>query len=481
MKQSILLYCLFFSLWVSGVHSQSPKVFTLQECIDKAIANNIQSKQDRIKVQESQSKLSATQYSRLPTVNGSLSQNFATGRIIDPFTNIITNQNTNYQNWGISSSVLLYNGGQFQSNLKSNQLEIKLSQQGLSLTEENLKLRVIELFFKVLNAKEQLESVVKQFENSKVQYRRFEVLSKEGVASKSAMLDLQAQMAGEELGIANAESALDYAKTELLQVLNDGSTKIEIDSKPFSQLKIEEYKYPLSSIIQQATNGQPGANMARTNIEISKMNAELAQLSNRPSLFANLNIGTNFSSAAPPQQFISDGKPSTVVEVKSSDYVLVNGQKQNVVRLNEVPSGRIRQLGYFGQLGYNLSGIIGVSLRVPIFNAFETKIRTQQANLNRLRAENELLLTQQQIKNTIELAFKNMQAAYKQYQLTARQLSVLEAAFDLTKKRFEEGNMNSLEYTISKNNIDKVRIDLIQAKYNYIFRTKILDFYADRI
>lgn len=481
MKQSILLYSLICSLWFYDLSAQSNKTFSLQDCIEKAIANNLQTKQDRVRIQESQTKLSSTKYSRLPTADGSLAQNFATGRIIDPFTNIITNQNTNYQNWGISSSALLYNGGQYQNNLKSNELEIRLNQQGLNLTEENIKLKVIELFFKVVNAKEQLESVVKQFENSKLQYRRFEVLSKEGVASKSALLDLQAQLAGEELGIANAESALDYAKTELIQIINDGSQKIEIDAKPFASLKIEEYKYPLGSIIQQAIGNQPNINMARTQIEISKMGIQLAQLSNRPSIYANLNIGTNYSSAAPPQQFISDGKPSSVVEVKSNDYVVVNGQRQNVVRLNEVPSGRVRQLGYFGQLGYNLSGILGVSLRVPIFNAFETKIRVEQATLNKIKAENELSLSQQQIKNTIELAHKNMQAAYRQYQLTAKQLSVLEAAFELTKTRFEEGNMNSLEYTISKNNIDKVRIDLIQAKYTYIFRTKILDFYADRI
>lgn len=461
--------------------SQSLKALTLQECMSKAITNNLQIKQDKYQIQENANRLSGAKYSQYPSVNGSLSQNYGSGRVIDPFTNSIINQNTNYQNWGLNSSVVVFGGGALKSTIRLNELEKKTAEQSLLATQESIKIKVIEAFFQVLNAQEQLEIAKKQFDNTKFQLKRIETLLKEGMASKAVLLDLQAQIAGEELGIATAESTLDYSKTVLLQAMNENKTTIDLDAKGLVPSKIEAYGIPLNSIVQRANGSQSIIDVAKTKIEISKVGIDLAAANNKPTVTGNFNVGTNYSSAAPDQQFIADGKPSKFIESQSNDYVLSNGQRQNVVRLVEIPSGTFQKLGYANQLGYNFSTILGLSVRVPIFNAFDSKIRLQQANLAKLRAENELNITQTQLKNTIELAYKNMQTAYRKFGLTTKQLLALEAAFDLTKKKFEEGNLSSLEYTLAKNNVDGVRISLIQAKYEYIYRTKILDFYADRL
>ncbi|MDZ7900476.1 MAG: TolC family protein [Arcicella sp.] len=458
------------------------KPLTLQECINKALANNLQTKQVQYQIQEGESRVASSRFNQYPNVNGSLSQNFASGRIIDPFTNVIVNQNTNYQNLGVNSSIVVFEGGTLRNNIRLNELEVKSSQQELNATKESIKLKVIEAFFQVLNAQEQLTITKKFFESSTIQLNRIETLLREGMASKAVLLDIQAQIAGEELGIANAESTLDYSKTVLLQAMNENKlTTIDINTKDMVQAKTEPYNFPINAIMQSAVGTQSIVDVAKTKVEISTLGIDLAAASNKPRVTANLNIGTNYSSAAPDQQFIADGKPSKFIESKSSDYVLANGQKQNIFRQIEIPSGDFQKLDYVNQLGFNFSTIAGFNVSVPIFNAYDAKIKMQQANLAKLKADNELNITQIQVKNTVALAYRNMQAAYLKLGLINKQLAALELAFDLTKKRFEEGNLSSLEYTLAKNNIDKVRVSIVQAKYEYIFRTKVLDFYADRI
>jgi len=473
---------LYILLWhtVPGF-SQTMKPLTLQECINKALANNLQIKQIQYQIQENENRIASSKFSQYPNVNGSLSQNFASGRVIDPFTNIIINQNTNYQNLGINSSVVIFEGGILRNNIRLNELEVKSSQQELNTIKESIKLKVIEAFFQVLNAQEQLAITKKIFESSTFQLNRIETLQKEGIASKAVLFDIEAQIAGEELSVANAESAFEYSKIILLQAMNENKTTIEIDVKDIVPPTTEPYNFPANAVMQSAIGTQSIVDVAKTKVKMAENGIDLAQASNKPRVTANFNLGTNYSSAAPAQQFVADGKPSRFIESKSNDYVLSNGTKQNIIKQIEIPSGDFQNLGYTNQLGYNFSTIVGFSVNVPIFNAFDSKIKIQQANLSKLKAENELNITQIQVKNTVALAYRNMQTAYLKLGLINKQLVALEVAFDLTKKKFEEGNLSSLEYTLAKNNIDKVRVSVVQAKYEYIFRTKVLDFYADRI
>ncbi|MEY4539448.1 MAG: hypothetical protein RLZZ306_1205 [Bacteroidota bacterium] len=479
MKKIITFTLIIFNTLT--IFSQSSKPLTLQECINKAIVNNLQTKQIQYQVQESENRTASLRFSQYPNVNGSLSQNFASGRIIDPFTNVVVNQNTNYQNLEISSSVVVFEGGTIRNNIRLNELQVKSTQQELNANKESIKLKVIEDFFQVLNTQEQLSITNKLFEKSKFQLNRIQTLVNEGMAARAVLLDIQALIAGEELGVATAESNLEYSKIVLLQTMNENKATIELEPKGVIQANAEPYQYVVSAVVLSAMKTQSVVDMAKTKVEISDIKIDLAQASNKPSVSANFSLRTNYSSAAPSQLFVSDGKPSKFVESKSSDFVLTNGQRQNIIRQIEVPSGSFEKLSYTNQLGYNFSSIVGVNVRVPIFNAYDLKIKIQQANLTKLKAQNELNITQTQIKNTVELAYRNMETAYLKLGLINKQLTALETAFELTKKKFEEGNLSSLEYTLAKNNVDKVRMGMVQAKYEYIFRTKVLDFYADRI
>ena len=140
-------------------------------------------------------------------------------------------------------------------------------------------------------------------------------------------------------------------------------------------------------------------------------------------------------------------------------------------------SGSYSNFGYFNQLSFNFNKLLGFNVRIPIFNAYSAKYKIENAKIAKLSAEYQFKNTEIQVRNAIELAYKNMTAAYKRFMFIGKQLTAVENAFELTKTRFEEGIINSLEYTLAKSNLDKIRLNQVQAKYDYIFRTKVLDFY----
>lgn len=459
--------------------AQSPQSLTLEACIKRAISNNLQVKHGKLQTEINQNNWEVSKLNLYPNLNGSFSQYFSSGRNIDPFTNQYTEQQVNYQNIGLSSNMLIFGGNQLRNAIKMSELNVSLAEKDQKQIEESITLNVIAAYFQVLNNEDLLEIARKQLEATKFQQKRAENLMREGISSKATLLDLAAQMAGDELLVENAENTLQISRLYLLQLLNENSLKdFSLDRKKNIPSVVIEYKEPLTRILETSLATQSIVSAAKLRTEMSKKNIEIASASKLPTVSLGLGFGTNYSSAAPAQQFISDGKPSKFVENKLKDYVLINGQKQFVVGVSEVPSGNYTDFGYLNQLSFNFNKILGLSIKVPIFNAYSAKYKIENAKIAKLQSDLMLKNTQIQLQNTVELAYKTMTAAYKRFQLLDKQLVAIERAFEMTKVRFEEGTINSLEYTIAKSNVDKIRLSQVQAKYDYFYRTKVLDFYS---
>lgn len=478
-KKLRLTAYIFGILMVGQVSAQNPQSLTLEACIKRAITNNLQVKQGKLQVEINQNNLQVSKLNLYPNLNGSFSQNFSSGRNIDPFTNQYTEQQVNYQNIGLSSNMLIFGGNQLRNVIKMNELSVSLAEKDQKQIEESITLNVIAAYFQVLNNEDLLEIARKQLEATKFQQKRAENLMREGVSSRATLLDLAAQIAGDELLVENAENTLQISKLYLIQLMNENTLKeFSLDRKKNIPSSVIEFKEPLPRILETSLATQSIVSAAKIRAEMSKKNIELASASKLPTVSLGLGFGTNYSSAAPAQQFISDGKPSKFVENKLKDYVLINGQKQFLVGVSEVPSGNYTDFGYLNQLSFNFNKILGLSIRVPIFNAFSAKYRIENAKIAKLQSDLMLKNTQIQLQNTVELAYKTMTAAYKRFQLLDKQLTAVEKAFEMTKVRFEEGTINSLEYTLAKSNLDKIKLSQVQAKYDYFYRTKVLDFYS---
>ena len=462
--------------------SLSSQKLSIQQCISKAIANNLQIKQSKLQIESSENSWYLSKYSKYPTANGTFNQSFLSGRSIDPFTNQYTDNNVSYQNLGINLNATLYAGNQINRTIQMNELGISAAQQDQKAAEELLSLAIIGAFFQVLNAEDQLEIVQKQAENSRFQLNRANILQKEGMSSRSIILDLKAQIATDELAIGTAENNLENAKTVLLQTMNEKNTdNISLDRKGLLLEKIDRYKSPLDAIIGSAMNVWGNVNASKIRSEMADKNIEITAANALPTVSLFANLGTNYSSAAPTQQFIGDGKPAKQVESLTNNFLQINGQRQFVSAISQIPSGQFKDFGYFNQLNFNFNRAIGLSVKIPIFNGFSTKYRTDNAKIAKKVSDLLEKNTELQLQNEITLAYKNMNAALKKFQLVSKQLTAVEDAFALTKTRFEEGTINSLEFTLAKTNLDKIKLNQVQAKYEYIYRTSVLDFYMGKL
>lgn len=477
---SILAY-LLFSMPILA-QNKKPVLWSLANCISAAKANNILLKQTNLQIEIGKNNQKIISNSRYPVLNGSVNQSFQSGRSIDPFSNLYTEDRVNYQNIAINMNMPIYDGNRTKNTMAINQLAIEATKQDLKWSEDNIAVLVIGAFFQVLNTEDQLAIVLKQEEKSKFELERAKTLQNEGLLSKSNVLDFQAQLAIDEVSTQIARNDVESSKSLLLQSMNDKITKTFTLERPsFSTSKPD-----FNKVVNEATNSpfletRGNINSAKIKSKIAQKTLEIEASGNKPTVSLFGYLGTNYSSAAPKERFIGDGQPSTQKIAQSSDFINYNGQKLFVNNMVEQQSGNFQTFRYFNQLGFNFNRAIGVSVRIPIYNGFSTKYRTQNATISKKIADFQTQEIEMQESNTLNIALINLNASYKKLEAINKQATIMEQAFESISVRFKEGSINTLEYIQSKTKFDKTNLDLIQAKYEYVFRKTILDFYMNRL
>jgi outer membrane protein len=289
-------------------------------------------------------------------------------------------------------------------------------------------------------------------------------------------------LANDELSIVNAQNNIELAKLTLKQYLNlPASEAFEIEPITLPAPSSAPYNATLEQVYNAAIKYLPDLDAANLRIESAKTGIEIARGAKLPSISLGGGLSSSFSSAAPKQRFVGDGGASTVMEVPSATrYVSYGGFTVPVIERVTVPSGAIQDFGYFDQLGFNRNASLSLSLRMPIFNGYQVRYRIANAMIQQKNLEYQYQIIQNQIRQTVEQAYYSMVNAAKRYDATSRQIESLELSFKAAELRLNAGAINATEYNIAKSNLDRSRASLIQAKYEFLFRTKILDFYQSR-
>lgn len=475
-------WLLAFSLGLS-LYSQAQQKYSLQQCVTIALQNNLQLQQSQLQIQNNQNLLDQSKWQRYPTLNFSGGQGLQSGRNIDPFTNQFVEQTVNFSNFNLSTGVNLFNGYQQKNTIKQNQYNLQASQKELESSRNTLILNVATNYLAVLNNQEQLEFARRQLETTRLQLERTEKLVKAGSLPEINLYDIQSQLANDELSIVNAQNNIELSKLALKQLMNlYGSEVIEVE--PIT-LPLPSTSAPYDATLEQVYNAAikylPDMEAANLRIESAKTGIDIAKGAKLPSLSLGGGLSSSFSSAAPKQRFVGDGGASQVRDIPSTtQYITYGGVTLPVIVRTTVPSGAIQSFGYFDQLGFNRNASLSLSLRVPIFNGYQVRYRIAGAQIQQKNAEFQAQIVRNQVRQTIEQAYYNMLNAAKRYEATARQVATLELSFKAAEARLNAGALNAADYNIAKNNVDRARASLIQAKYDYIFRTKILDFYQSK-
>jgi len=382
----------------------------------------------------------------------------------------------------LGASLALFNGMQLHNSIKRNATNLKASQKDLDASRNDLMLNVALSYLQAITNQELIEVAQRQVDASVLQVERTGKLVDAGTLAESNLLDLKSQLANDELSLVNAQNNLETAKLNLKQLMNmPGSETIFLVKIPVGDPALQPYDATIQEIYDVALGNLPQMKAAQLRVEAARQNIDIAKGVALPSLSLNVGMGTNYSSVAPRQRFVADGTGSTVTEVLSTtNFVSFQGITVPITQRVTTPNGRLQDFGYFNQLDGNRNSAISLSLRIPIFSQFQVRYNVANAKLQQKNAEYQSQQVQLSIRKNVEQAYIDMNNSAKRYSATANQVQALTESFRVAQVRFDVGAINSVEYNIAKANLDRANANLIQTRYDYVFRTKILDFYMNR-
>lgn len=469
-RLSTIIFSFLFHLYLFG--QGSTQRITLQQAIETAIANNIQVKQSNLLVESAEVNYRQARANQLPNLNGNVAHGMNQGRSIDPFTNAYLNQQINYASYGVGTNLVLFNGFSMQNTIKQNAYALDASRLEVQQVKENLTLNVILAYLQVLNNEDLVEASKIQVTVTQKQIDRLEVLNRQGAIPPPLLSDLRAQLKADELDVINSQNALEVSKLNLAQLMN---TPYEREMQ-LERISMEEL-FVKPSVTQTDVFSKAMDRLSLVKAaQLRKQSADAAVRAIRgelyPTLLLNSNLNSNYSSAAARDVLIN------TTDVTTSNYVIVNGSQVPVMAKQRIFN--TERIGYTTQLKNNVFSSIGVSLRLPIFNGFQTRNRIKQATIQvktaELAEENTRILLRQQV----EQAYLNATNAWERYKVLVEQVSAYAESFRAAEIRFNSGVGTSVDYLIAKNNLDRANISLVSAKYDYLLRNRILDFYMGR-
>jgi outer membrane protein len=469
MKQAFLLLLLFLSF--TKLKAQEPGTpWTLQQCIEYALKNNIQIKQNELNADLARANSDQSRAAALPNLNGNVSHSYNFGRTIDPFTNQFATDRVLSQNFSISSSVTLFNGFQTVNTIKENHYNYMASKFNVDKMRNDISLNIATAYLQILFNTELRDIAQSQLSISVSQVERTKKLVEAGSLAKGSLLDIQAQNANDELMLANAQNQLDLAYLNLAQMLDLKTPQGFSIVKPDINISSETPKLvDPGQVFLTAVANQPEIKSAEYSERSAKKSLDVAKGGISPRLTLSGSFGTGYSGASKRVVTVTPTGADTVGFTTGGDYVL-----------SPSFSSTFETTPFNDQIQDNLNKSIGLYLTIPIFNGLQVKTAISRAKINRQNAEYNLQLAKNQLEKNIQQAYYDANAALIKYNSSQKALAAMTESFKYTEQRFNVGLLNSLDYNTAKNNLVKTESELLQAKYDYVFKTKVLDFYQGK-
>ncbi|MEQ9261762.1 MAG: TolC family protein [Owenweeksia sp.] len=424
-------------LTFSTVKAQD-KVWTLDECAAYAVQNNIQVQQSNIDKKIALSNRETRWAGLAPSLNASSSYYWNFGLNVDPVTNIISEETRRTANFGLSGNWVLYNGGQNWNSIKQSNLDYLAQTYTQQDIENDINLNVASAFLQILLNKEIRLVAQEQKRITELQASRMQQLVDAGARPKGDLLQLQSQLARDNQNLIAAENQVTISKLQLANLMQLEDPQNLRVADPQIALPGTEYMARQPDIIYETALGnQADIKSAETTVLSSEENVDVALSGYLPTLSLGFGIGTNYS--------------SQVERVFNQDFST--------------------------QLDNNLNKYIGFNLNVPIFSRFQTRNQYQTAKLNFERARLNLELSKNNLKQTVYQAHADAKAAYNSYLAAEKAVEANEESFKYAQQRYDVGALSQFDYENAKNSLASAKSEMVRAKYDYIFKVKVLEFY----
>jgi outer membrane protein len=464
MKKPHLSIILLLSLFLNGY---SQKLWTLEECIVYATQNNLQLKQAENNVRTARENLVMNKGALLPTINGTSSLNYNLGRTIDPFTNQYSNNHITSNNYSLNGSLTVFNGLQVQNAIKQTQASYQAGKLEVQRLTNEISLNVASAYLQILLNEEIFNNSQHQIEITNEQIKRTTQLSEAGKISASLLFDLQAQLASEEAQRISAENQTQVSYLVLTQFMNMDLTLEFRIMKPESITVSESALPSQEEIYNSALASQPEVKESEYNKQALRYAWSVQKGRVSPRLSLNSSMSTLYSSS----NKVVTG--STLAGSRIVGYTQTTGDAVLTPVFSAISSTKT-----FGhQIQDNINKFVGVTLNVPILNGLQVRTSIKRAEITYENADLDAQITKQNIRKSVQRAYLDATLSLKQYNATMKAMEAQQQAFSNAEKRLGAGMITPFEYNQNKTKFTVSQSDLLRSKYDYLFKTKILDFY----
>ena len=463
------MYRILFLLLLSysiGASAQDIEKWSLQECIEFALTHNTSIQQNSLQGNILENNLKQVKLSRIPSLNASGNHNYNIGRFIDPFTNTFNTSTIQSNSFSVSSGVLLYGGSQVNNAIKQAKVASSANDKSTEVLRNQISLSIATTYLQILQAEESLRVSQEQLNLSKKQLEQAEKLIKSGSANQSVRLNLQAQMANDNVTIVNAQNSIQLAYNTLMNLMQWPMDKsFEIEKLPIDKLPVVSVE-SVAMLYETALSNLPEVQQAMLNIEQASYGQKIASGALQPSVTAYGNVNTLYSQSGRDAKLVGY-EPVTVGVTKTT--------LEEVIGANPIIEYSDKAFG--SQLSDNLGQQVGVSVSVPIFNGYRNRTALENAKLNSKIAELGLQTTKNQLRSDVTTAYTNLKGAKSRYDAAQSSEIAQKLNFEFSQKRFDAGVMNSVDLLTARNQWNQAQMQLLNAKYEFLFRSLIIDFY----
>ncbi len=428
-------------LLISGITAAQTRLWTFRQCLDTALVRNITINQTRYSNELDKVQLAQTKSARIPSLNASAGEALNLGKNVDPTTNTFVTEAYHSTNMGIASSLTLFNGLQTTNTIRQQRLNVEAGEYETGKVKNDITLNITTGYLQVLFAKEILASAKIQEEATAAQEERTEKWVNAGKVPENDLLQIRSQLASDRLAVINAENQLDLSKVTLMQLMEIPVTAGFDVVTPELELLVVEVPLSNEQIFEKSLTVQPQITGAMLRSSASDMALRVSEGARWPRVTFGANLNTNFAS----------------------------GRKKSAVNPEMYP--------FFEQIWDNIGQSFTMGLTIPVHSNRQIKSNIERAKINLATTRLNEMNVRNTLRKNVEQTWADVRAAQKKYDAVRQQVIAMEASYRNAETKYEVGVMHATDFLIQKNNYEQAKSSLIQAKYDYIFKQKILGFY----
>ena len=469
MKQNLLLILLLVSI----LSFSQQKKWTLEECVNYALENNISIQQSNLDVEQAEINKKDAFGNFLPSLNASSNHSWNIGLNQNITTGLLENLTTQFTSFGLNSNGDIYRGLRNVNTLHRSNLAILAGQYQMDRMKDDTALAVANAYLQILFNREQLKVLKGQNQLTKENLKQTQELIDAGVVPQGDILELQATDANQEQQIIASQNNLFLSKLSIAQLLQlRDYQNFDVETISYDLITEDILDQTPSDIAERAKEELNNIKIAQANLELSEYDVKLARGALLPTLigFYSYSTRASYSDRVLGFKRTPDGTNSTIGFVENTGA--------NVLTPNFTSSPIIAAAApLFDQFSLNDGHNFGLQLNVPIFNGFASKNNVSRNKVNLERSKYQLEQANLDLEAAVYQAYNDAKNAKQAFDAATKTANAREQAFEYINTRFVLGVLNSFDFNQSKIQFENSQADVVRTKYDYIFRLKILEFY----